>query len=76
MAVPPELRAALRSLGQALPTLWRQNTLSRAQRKALLRCLIDKVVLDRQAHDLAVGQVRPLGDGIPLDELGDDVVGM
>jgi DNA invertase Pin-like site-specific DNA recombinase len=51
MSVPPELRAALSSLGQALPTLWRQNTLSRAQRKALLRCLIDKVVLDRQAPD-------------------------
>jgi hypothetical protein len=38
VAVPSELREALRSLGQA-------------QRKALLRCLIDKVVLDRRAPD-------------------------
>lgn len=51
VSVSPELREALRSLGQSLPTLWRQDTLSRAQRKSLLRCLIDKVVLDRQSPD-------------------------
>src|SRR5262249_59676304 len=49
--VPPDLREAFRSLGQALPTLWSEETFSRAQRKALLRCLIDKVVLDRRAPD-------------------------
>src|ERR671922_2502048 len=49
--VPPELREALRSLGQSLPTLWQYALFSRAQRKALLRCLIDKVVLDRRAPD-------------------------
>ena len=49
--IPPDLRAAFRSLGQSLPTLWPQDTFSRAQRKALLRCLIDKVVLDRRAPD-------------------------
>jgi DNA invertase Pin-like site-specific DNA recombinase len=49
--VPPDLRAAFRALGQALPTLWHQDTFSRAQRKALLRCLIDKVGLDRRAPD-------------------------
>jgi hypothetical protein len=49
--VPPHLREAFHSLGQALPTLWHQDTFSRAQRKALLRCLIDKVVLDRRAPD-------------------------
>jgi len=47
--VPPDLREAFRALGQSLPTLWPQDTVSRAQRKALLRCLIDKVVLDRRA---------------------------
>jgi hypothetical protein len=45
--VPGELRAAFTSLGESLPKLWEQSTLSRAQRKALLRCLIDKVVLRR-----------------------------
>lgn len=47
IAVPRELRAAFSSLGESLPQLWDQPTLGRAQRKALLRCLIDKVVLRR-----------------------------
>ena len=38
-------------LGHSLPTLWHQETVSRAQRKALLRCLIETVVLDRRAPD-------------------------
>jgi hypothetical protein len=45
--VPRDLRAAFTSLGESLPKLWNQPTLARAQRKALLRCLIDKVVLHR-----------------------------
>ena len=49
--VPPELREALRSLGQSLPTLWQHAMCSRAQRKALRRCLIDTVALDRRAPD-------------------------
>ena len=51
MTVPRELRAAFSSLGQSLPELWRSGPLSRAQRKALLRCLIDKVVLCRTGGD-------------------------
>jgi hypothetical protein len=51
LAIPPALREAFSTLGQSLPTLWPQDTLSRAQRKALLRCLMEKVVLDRQAPD-------------------------
>jgi Recombinase zinc beta ribbon domain len=46
-AIPQTLRTAFTSPGEALPTLWQQEILSRAQRKALLRCLIDKVVLHR-----------------------------
>ena len=45
--VPRDLRAAFTSLGESLPKLWDQPTLGRAHRKALLRCLIDKVVLRR-----------------------------
>ena len=48
MTLPPALREALSTLGHSLPTLWHQDTLSRAQRKALLRCLLEKVVLDRR----------------------------
>jgi len=51
MAMPPALREAFSMLGHSLPTLWHQETVSRAQRKALLRCLIEKVVLDRRAPD-------------------------
>jgi len=51
MTIPPALREAFSTLGHSLPTLWHQDTLSRAQRKALLRCLIDKVVLHRVTPD-------------------------
>jgi hypothetical protein len=51
ITIPPALREAFSALGQSLPTLWQQDTLSRVQRKALLRCLIDKVVLDRHVPD-------------------------
>ncbi len=49
--IPPALREAFSTLGHSLPTLWHQDTVSRAQRKALLRCLLEKVVLDRRAPE-------------------------
>src|SRR6266568_3715059 len=49
--IPPALREAFSTLGHSLPTLWHQETLSRPQRKALLRCLLEKVVLERRAPD-------------------------
>ena len=45
------LRAALLDLGAHLPALWASGALSRERQKALLRCLIDKVVLHRPVHD-------------------------
>jgi DNA invertase Pin-like site-specific DNA recombinase len=51
-ALAPELRQALERAGQRLPELWsREGFFSQAQRKALLRCLIDKVVVQRTAPD-------------------------
>jgi len=50
-ALPPALQGAFRALGQGLPELWPTDVLSQAQRKALLRCLIDKVVLQRARRD-------------------------
>jgi hypothetical protein len=48
----PEVRQALERAGQRLPELWgRDDFFSPTQRKALLRCLIDKVVLQRTAPD-------------------------
>ena len=45
--LPPELKDALRNLGRALPRLWETETLGVARRKALLRCLVEKVVMRR-----------------------------
>jgi hypothetical protein len=47
----PTLRAALVDLGQQLPTIWEGGVLSRTQKKALLRCLINKVVIHRPVPD-------------------------
>src|SRR5207245_2200799 len=50
-ALAPTLQAAFRAIGQKLPDLWSTDILSQAQRKALLRCLIDKVVIQRARRD-------------------------
>jgi DNA invertase Pin-like site-specific DNA recombinase len=50
-ALAPTLQAAFRAIGQKLPDLWSTDILSQTQRKALLRCLIDKVVIQRARRD-------------------------
>jgi DNA invertase Pin-like site-specific DNA recombinase len=51
-SLTPELRQALEHAGQQLPELWsREDFFTQAQRKALLRCLIDRVVVQRTAAD-------------------------
>ena len=47
----PELKAAFMNIGEKLPSLWQTDTLTRVQKKSLLRCLIDKVILHRVAGD-------------------------
>lgn len=49
----PPLRGAVLRLGQRLPELWADPAVSREHRKALLRCLIEKVVLRRTGRDQA-----------------------
>ncbi len=44
------LKDTFSSLGKSVPELWQSTAISRAQRKALLRCLIDKVVLKRREN--------------------------
>src|SRR3954453_18774973 len=63
----PRLRAKVVSLGQRLPELWADPSVSREHRKALLRCLIDKVVLRRAGRDSA--QVRIVWRGGETTEL-------
>src|SRR2546425_13165198 len=47
----PEVRRAFLDIGRTLPDLWPTDVLSQPQRKALLRCLIDKVVVHRVPRD-------------------------
>lgn len=47
LSLPPELQAAFRAIGQHLPGLWRQGLIKPVHQKALLRCLIDLVVVRR-----------------------------
>jgi DNA invertase Pin-like site-specific DNA recombinase len=50
-ALSPTLQAAFQAIGPKLPELWPTDVLAQAQRQALLRCLIDKVVLQRARRD-------------------------
>jgi DNA invertase Pin-like site-specific DNA recombinase len=76
VALPPDLQAAFTDIGRKLPSVWPQ--LSHATQKALLRCLIDKVVIHRAARDTV--QVRIVWKGgdtttqmipIPVGSLAD-----
>lgn len=49
--IPQELKESFRNIGQNLPAIWQQDVLTPENKKALLRCLIDKVVLDRDQPD-------------------------
>jgi hypothetical protein len=48
---PPELREQLLHLSQRLPALWASEHLSHTQRKALLRSVIARVIVQRTAAD-------------------------
>jgi hypothetical protein len=57
VAIAPRLRSQVVALGRRLPELWADPTVSRAHRKALLRCLIDKVVMRRAERDRAAVRI-------------------
>lgn len=63
----PVLRAQALALGERLPALWADPGVSCAHRKALLRCLVDKVVLRRTARHAA--SVRVVWQGSAVSEL-------
>ena len=65
-SLPAELRAALRALGQQLPARWPTTVLSRPQKKALLRCLLEKVVVQRLGRDQV--QIRMVWRGGDVTE--------
>lgn len=65
--ISPRLHTKIVALGQRLPEIWANPALRRSQRKALLRCLIDKIVLHRCARDQAA--VRIVWRGGAVTEL-------
>ncbi len=72
----PQLRAQALLVGQRLPELWADPGVSREHRKALLRCLIDKVVLRRTARDATCvrivwrgGEVSEMQVALPVNGL-------
>ena len=67
LRVPGELKIAFSSLGRSLPGLWQGHTLRRAQKKALLRCLIEKIVAHRKGRDCVA--VRIVWRGGAVTEL-------
>lgn len=61
LPLPEEIQVAFTAIGQRLPAVWPQDSLSQRQRKALLRTLIDKVVAQRPTPDTV--QVRIVWKG-------------
>jgi len=51
LVLSPELQTAFQAIGQHLPALWQQGRIRQQHKKALLRTLIDKVVVHRLARD-------------------------
>ena len=62
----PELRSKVVSLAGRLPALWSDPATGDDRRKALLRCLVEKVVLERGTHDTA--QLRVVWRGGAVSE--------
>lgn len=49
--ISQKIKNAFQNIGQNLPEIWRTDLLSQEQKKALLRALIDKIVIHRTTRD-------------------------
>jgi DNA invertase Pin-like site-specific DNA recombinase len=67
MTVGKALNDKVVRLSGRLPEIWADPGITDARRKALLRCLVDKVILDRGEHD--VSRVRIVWRGGAVSEL-------
>src|SRR5258708_3996303 len=65
VGVDPHLRAKVVALGERLPAIWSAPSTRRAHRNALLRCLIEKVVMRRSARDKAEVRIVWRGGATP-----------
>jgi hypothetical protein len=52
-----EMKATFTAIAQKLPEIWDKDILSQQQKKALLRCLIEKVIVRRIAPDLILTRI-------------------
>lgn len=68
LGIGKTLQGKVVTLAGRLPQIWDDPNTSDARRKALLRCLIDKVILDRGEHD--VTSVRIVWRGGAVTSLG------
>ena len=59
--LPQELKDAFLDIGKNLPLIWDKSILSRQQKKAFIRCIIDKVVMHRIRPDCL--QIRIVWQG-------------
>jgi hypothetical protein len=66
MAVGKALSDKVVSLAGRLPQIWADEATTDAQRKALLRCLVDKVVLERGEHDVALVRIVWRGGAVSI----------
>jgi hypothetical protein len=57
MGIGKAFNSKVVGLAGRLPQIWADATTTDAQRKALLRCLVEKVVLDRGEHDVALVRI-------------------
>jgi hypothetical protein len=76
--LPPELQAAFQAIGQHLPALWQQGLITQRHKKALLRCLIDLVVVQRPSPEWVQarivwrgGETTQLQIPVPVGALAD-----
>lgn len=52
LKITAKLKEAFSQIGRKLPEIWDTGTLSHEHKKALIRCLIDKVIIHRTRRDL------------------------
>ena len=69
MTLPPARREACSTLGHARPTRWHQDTVRRTPRTALLRGLLEKVVLDRRAPETMTTRMVGRGGAVSAVEV-------
>src|SRR3954470_4434292 len=70
-AVPldADLRAAFSDVGRRLPELWHSAALTTAHKKALLRCLIDKLVIHRTKPDIIHARIVWRGGDVSVFDI-------